>query len=475
MTKYISLGNWNKKYLTIIFTIISLILYRLLTGFDFADTYDMRIVEIGKFKGHYFIHYSFLYITVLIISSLVYLINEKINKKAPSNPINQINQRNDSIINQVNSNSLIYNDIYYDETSTYSVIFVLFIIFLYILVEQALTIYKIYFKNCDFWMIELYILAYLNAKMFKIKVYSHQLLAILIGIIPILLKGVILGLTFFDEKNHWDKDDNNHENYKYDTLDPNNNKLKSLLVLYWPILIFALVLYFIIATVRSYVLINIKKFMDLKYISLLKILILYSLTGVIFCSLFAMFTTFFRCGEYLNIKNKKNINDYQCNIKYENNKYIDNYKAYFNKWVNDDTNDIENEIMFLVFGGVSFFAYKYSTILIVRELTPLHKVFVYPIQYFLQKIIISYKFIKNHSKKFIVEQYWIDIVSDIVAFIGFLIYLEIIELNFCKFNYNIRKNIIFRGSNANNFLTDSSAKESSSSNNEENENNSLIE
>ena len=225
MTKYISLGNWNKKYLTIIFTIISLILYRLLTGFDFADTYDMRIVEIGKFKGHYFIHYSFLYITVLIISSLVYLINEKINKKAPSNPINQINQRNDSIINQVNSNSLIYNDIYYDETSTYSVIFVLFIIFLYILVEQALTIYKIYFKNCDFWMIELYILAYLNAKMFKIKVYSHQLLAILIGIIPILLKGVILGLTFFDEKNHWDKDDNNHENYKYDTLDPNNNFL----------------------------------------------------------------------------------------------------------------------------------------------------------------------------------------------------------------------------------------------------------
>ena len=53
MAKYITLGNWNKKYLTIIFTIISVMLYRLLTGFDFAGTYDMRIVEIGKFKGHY--------------------------------------------------------------------------------------------------------------------------------------------------------------------------------------------------------------------------------------------------------------------------------------------------------------------------------------------------------------------------------------------------------------------------------------
>ena len=36
--------------------------------------------------------------------------------------------------------------------------------------------------------------------MFKIKVYKQQLLVILIDIIPILLKGVILALTFFDEK-----------------------------------------------------------------------------------------------------------------------------------------------------------------------------------------------------------------------------------------------------------------------------------
>ena len=81
-----------------------MILYRLLTGFDFAGTYDMRIVEIGKFKGHYFIHYTFLYITVLIISSVTYIISEKINKKAK---IDQIEQENDSNISQVNSQNLI--------------------------------------------------------------------------------------------------------------------------------------------------------------------------------------------------------------------------------------------------------------------------------------------------------------------------------------------------------------------------------
>ena len=468
MTKYITLGNWNKKYLTIIFTFISLMLYHLLTGFDFADTYNIRIVEIGKFKGHYFIHYFFLYITVLIMSSIFYIINKHINKNKKAPILPEI----DSNISQLNSRSLIYIDYYINVKESYSKIFVLFIIFLYILVEQALTIYKIYFKNCDFWMIELYILAYLNAKMFKIKVYRHQLLAILIGLIPIILKGFILGLTFFDKKNHWD--DANHDNYKYDITNPKNNKLKSLLVLYWPLLIFALSLYFIIATLRSYVLISIKKFMDLKYISIDKILILYSITGAVFCSLFAVFTTYFRCGENLNIPNKKDINDYQCNIKYNNNKYIDSYNAYFSKWVKENANDMKNEIMFLVFGGVSFFAYKFTTILVVRELTPLHKVFIYPIQYFFQKVIVSYKLIQDSSKKFIVETYWIDIVSDIFAFLGFLIYLEIIELNFCELNYNIRKNIISRG-NRTTKLLDGEEESSSSFNNEEIENNSQIE
>ena len=43
--------------------------------------------------------------------------------------------------------------------------------------------------------------------MFKIKVFNHQMLVILIDIIPIILKGFILGLSFFDKKNYFD--DNN--------------------------------------------------------------------------------------------------------------------------------------------------------------------------------------------------------------------------------------------------------------------------
>lgn len=41
-------------------------------------------------------------------------------------------------------------------------------------------------------------------------------------------------------------------------------------------------------------------------------------------------------------------------------------------------------------------------------------------------------------------KFFLDISGDIVSFFAFLIYLEIIELNFCNFDYNIKKNITRR-------------------------------
>ena len=38
-----------------------------------------------------------------------------------------------------------------------------------------------------------------------------------------------------------------------------------------------------------------------------------------------------------------------------------------------------------------------------------------------------------------------DISGDVLSFIGFLIYFEIIKLKLCKLNYDLRENIIERG------------------------------
>ena len=301
------------------------------------------------------------------------------------------------------------------------------------------------------------------------------MIVIFMDIFPIICKGIILGITFFDEKNHWD--DNNHDNYKYDISDSKNNTLKSLLVLYLPLVPLALLIYFIIATLRSYIMINFKKFMDLKFFSIWKLLGLYGLIGAIFCSFFCLGTTYLPCAELLTSQNKKDIiialNDYQCKLKDDKYRYIDSYSIFFNKWIKDDTTDIQNELIMIIFGSIAFTAYNYFTILIIKEFSPLHKILCYPIQYLIEKIIISYKFANDDNpKKFIKEQYFIDIVSDIVTFFGFLIYLEIIELNFFGFNNNLTKNIIIRGKIEENISLED---DNSSSTNEDKKNEELNE
>ena len=56
-----------------------------------------------------------------------------------------------------------------------------------------------------------------------------------------------------------------------------------------------------------------------------------------------------------------------------------------------------------------------------------------------------YQINSNEPIKYLNASYFIDFASDITSIIGFLIYLEIIELNFCGFNENLKKNIILRG------------------------------
>ena len=80
-------------------------------------------------------------------------------------------------------------------------------------------------------------------------------------------------------------------------------------------------------------------------------------------------------------------------------------------------------------------------------LTPVHKIFYSSIYYFIIKVIaIFYNKIKtnhyfngkskNDEKKFYI--FLLDILGNIIAIFGFLIYLEIIELKFCKLNYNLK-------------------------------------
>ena len=87
-------------------------------------------------------------------------------------------------------------DINYDKSSF---IICLLVIFLWINEEQLIDFYNLALKDLDFWMFELLIITLFHKKIFKIEIYKHQKLAILINIIPCFLKIIAIILGFNHE------------------------------------------------------------------------------------------------------------------------------------------------------------------------------------------------------------------------------------------------------------------------------------
>ena len=79
----------------------------------------------------------------------------------------------------------------------------------------------------------------------------------------------------------------------------------------------------------------------------------------------------------------------------------------------------------------------------VKYLTPVHLSFTNSIYYFFVHILLFIMTDKNESA-FNYSKFWVDILSESLSFIGFLIYLEIIELHFCGLHHDLKIYIIGR-------------------------------
>ena len=133
----------------------------------------------------------------------------------------------------------------------------LIISFIWVLEELSIDIYSYALKDLDFWMVELIIITYLNAYMFKIQIYKHQKCAIWFTTFPCFLKVLTIILYLFDENKE---------------IIPILYNVKRIFI---PI---GIIIYLILITLRSYVNTKIKYFMDFKYISSSKLLMYYGLT-----------------------------------------------------------------------------------------------------------------------------------------------------------------------------------------------------
>lgn len=298
MKKFLSLGNWNKYYKYIILSSIFLTIYKIIVGYNYYSYKMDWIADDKEISSHVFIQ-QFLYYFLIFIAATIFNIYEQNKEKKEildkNNRMSKLieKDKNNEILS-INSQDLIYNNIYeyeyqYKKISNF---FSYIIIFLYVIEEQASIVFKRYFVNCDFWMLELIIMAVLNKKMYKIDIYRHQILSIFLVLIPVILKVATIVLLFNDDKNKiYSNNEEKKEyekkgiNYKYPGTD---NDLKMLFVVHYHLLAVAILIYLVIITLKAYVTISIKRIMDLKYVSLSKVLIFYGVIGACLLFIFSL-------------------------------------------------------------------------------------------------------------------------------------------------------------------------------------------
>ena len=429
MGKYIGFERTIRYNKYILLTIFFHILRDFFFGYNLNNSFQNLRISITKTQEyllvHQFIHKLYCYLAIFIISIIIYRYESKINKKkgnyitTTQNIDNTQYQKIDNTQYQKIDNTQ-YQKI---DNTQYQKIFLfdLFFIFLLILKNFLEFIYLRFLKDLDFWMLELLMMYYFISRIYNIQLYKHQLFAFAFNIFPCILKIITIYLS---------------------SINNDNNELPILYIKYKWLIPLGIIIFLILIAIESYAISKIKWMMDSRYINPSKILIFFGLIGTMFYLIVSIVSTIFNCHEKIG----KYICDVQDNEKY----YLENFILYFTKF-KGNIKEILIEVFINFFGVIFYFLNKYFSLLIIKYLSPIHIIFLTPIIYFVEKIALVTKtliiegtiFTKNAIQN-ILTKFILDAVGDILSILGFTIYLEIIELKFCGYNYNIRKSIVER-------------------------------
>jgi hypothetical protein len=204
--------------------------------------------------------------------------------------------------------------------------------------------------------------------------------------------------------------------------------------------------------------------MDLKYLSANKLLILYGFLGTIIYTIICLIASSVECTSSSIFYYKEKNNNFVCKVpfnktiivdnltvKNETIFYLENFGVYFKNFEYSDYIEIFKEIAIILLAGISYFYYKYFSLMIIKYLSPIHYIFSNQIYFFIKKIalpiytLFKYEsFFKPEHINNIIPKYILDTCGDCLSLIGFVVFLELIELNFCDFNINLRRKIMDR-------------------------------
>ena len=390
----ISVGQIHKKLYFLLLAVLYKILRDFVYGVKYTEEFGNTLYIYNSILKDHLAFKSVIKFFGIMVFSFVYnkyesqhIYNTETNN---SNNYN-VSSREPSNINESNKDkfSLIHNEVEVEIDNTKYTTQILFTIFLLVFVELTVQIYNLFaIVNTDYWSFEIFFTAFFIKKIFKIKLFRHQIFSM---IFILIFCSTMKSLSC-------------RESYKKKPFDLNH------LYIFIPC-------YLLITLIRSYVYTKIKWLMDIRYITIPKMLFTFGVFGLFISLIICILTCIF---PHL-------IGDVFGHF------YLLSYSIDWEKFI------IET-FLIIIYMSLNFYL-KFYDMLTLKTFTPIHVLANNSLYYLITQIILI---ISNGINIKDINYIVFSLLSHIFAIFGYFVFVELIEIKCCNCNFNLRKNIIKR-------------------------------
>ena len=289
-------------------------------------------------------------------------------------------------------------------------------------------LYILKFERIEIWTLEVLFILYFMKKYFRINIYNFKKLALFIILGPatiLIFISSFLPYTYHENPEEKSKDLNAYEEIESVT----GNKLYFI-----PISI----IFIIIAIFISYSRVKSKVLMDLRYLSPYLIICYIGIYGTILIFIMLVFVSIFKCSEKIaDFCIVKDLND-------DSLLYIDNAIIYFQE-LRESGNKMYIEIFLVIpfYLIIKFFEFT-CEIFVIYYFNPNYVLVRDNLYYGIIRLIFILVNKEDYQHDISLTQFILLESSEALSVFAYGIYLEIIELRFCNFNRNLKRNIIKR-------------------------------
>jgi len=437
MGKYISIGQFNKYYFFILGSILVKLLSAFITGFFPSLTPNNPVFLFGfqpSLLSHPFIKYSFQYLGIglggLISNFIFYIRNKDIGKQFKEDRISQniIDDNTNALSISINrySSALIYHNVFDKNKKSYlKRVFLVFIMYYFSKVSIS-SLDSLGFHQTKLWTFEFIPVYILSRKMLKTKIYKHQKFSLSITLIFSTLLYFIN--SFVPESDEICENEEDKCGFiQFNVYQKIINKL------YWFFIPIIFIIYLLAMASNAYASVRNKWFMDIKYISIYKIITFIGIIGFCFSLIILFIISFISCN--------KDKMKYMCYFNYAGRLYYENFRSLN---IGIDSNFYLEIFIIIPLYSISNFFSIYFDLLIINYLDPFYLIPIDTCYYIIYQSIdffITLSITNLYSK----IRFCLGILSDLISVICCCVYLEIFEIHCYKLDENIKKNIILRG------------------------------